>query len=137
VDIKLEFEEIEDRIKLDSYQDKLDEVTQLWYNAIEELIQLRHDLLPKRAALIITAKDGVTVEINGKSKTVKPSNAEEREAVVEYILSDEVTREQNLQDKIKYYDAVSKNMRQLISSEQSKMSVDKTVAAALGAKQLG
>lgn len=126
------FENVGQIAKAEKYQDKLDELTQEWGRTVKELIELRKDLIPKRSALLISAKNGV--EIDGK--VYKPSNKEEREALVDYELSDLIIKEENLNDKISYLDGASKNMRQLLSSCQSQMRVDGLIADALGKNQL-
>ena len=119
-----------------NYQGRLDIFTQRWDLAVQELIELRKSLIAKRAALVLKAKSGISVKIDGVMNLVKPANKEEREAVVDLVLTDEVIKEKNLEEEIKFLAEASKNMRQLLSSEQSKMKVDGVVAEALQTKQL-
>lgn len=120
MDIKLQTRENTDAT---SYQTKLVDLTIEWENSVNELIRIRERLIPKRSALLISAKNGAMVN----EKMYIPSNKEEREALVTYLLQGEnpeacdVVKEANLEEKIKYLTGACSNMRQLISSEQSKM----------------
>ncbi len=124
MDIKLKTRENTDATR---YQTKLVELTTEWENSVNELIRIRERLIPKRSALLISAKNGAMVN----QKMYIPSNKEEREALVTYLLQGEnpetcdVVREANLEEKIKYLTGACSNMRQLISSEQSKMKQEK------------
>lgn len=118
--------------KLEDYQDRLDKLTSEAQKTAEDLITLRRKNFNKKSAIILEAKAGIIVQIKGLQKLFKATNEEERESLLVHFLSADYEEEKALEEKLKYLNINSGNLRQLLSSEQSRVSAEKAVVSALG-----